>query len=66
MGMHQQLIEKLRLNKGQIPTIGRRAGVKSTTIQNWITGGHVPAIDKAEKVLNAMGYEIVIISNKRG
>ncbi len=61
MTMHEFLIEELKQKKGLISTIGRRAKIKSTTIQNWITGGNMPPIDKAEKVLNAMGFEIRIV-----
>lgn len=61
MTLQDFLIKELKQKKGQIPSLGRKVGIKSTTIQGWITGGHIPPIDKAEKVLNAMGYEIQIV-----
>lgn len=65
MEFYNFLIKELKQRKGQIPAIGRKAGIRNTTIQNWITGGHIPPVDKAEKVLNAMGYEIQIVPSQK-
>ena len=56
------LINELKAQKGHLPTICRKAGVKSTTAQNWVTAGVEPTITNAEKVLNALGYTIAIES----
>lgn len=64
MVFHEFLLKELKQRKGQVPSVGKKAGVGNTTIQNWITGGHMPPIDKAEKVLNALGYEIKIIKKE--
>ncbi len=66
MVFYDFLIRKLKQKKGKIPSIGRKAGIRSTTIQNWITGGNIPPVDKAEKVLNALGYEIEIKKTEGG
>lgn len=64
MNIYNFLIQKLKDRKGHVPAIGHKVGISSTTIQSWITGGHMPPIDKAEKVLNALGYEIEIKQTK--
>lgn len=66
MVFYKFLLEKLQSEKGSIPTIARKSGVKNTTIHSWVSYGVMPPIDKAEKVLNTMGYEIEIKSHKGG
>ena len=61
MKLHNFLVNELKKRKGAVPTVARKAGISNTTIQHWITGGNIPPVDKAEKVLNAMGYEIQIV-----
>lgn len=61
MKIYNFLLTKLSQLKGSIPAIGRKAGIAPTTIHSWVTYGKIPTIDKAEKVLNAMGYEIQIV-----
>ena len=65
MGFYEFLITKLQSKKGAIPSLASKSGVKNTTIHSWITYGVIPPIDKAEKVLNAMGYEIEIKEQKK-
>lgn len=65
MEVYNFLIGKLKAAKGSIPTIARKSGVKNTTIHSWAKAGVMPPVDKAEKVLNALGYEIEI-KEKRG
>lgn len=61
MEFYNFLIEKIKAAKGSIPTLARKSGVKNTTIHSWIAYGKIPPVDKAEKVLNAMGYKIQIV-----
>ena len=65
MDLRSFLLDKLKSEKGNIPAIAKKSGVANTTIHSWITYGVMPPIDKAEKVLNAMGYEIKIINTNK-
>ena len=60
MKTYDFLLENLKKQKGHIPEIARKAQVGTSTIQNWITGGNMPTLDNAEKVLNALGYGLII------
>lgn len=65
MEFYNFLIEKLKAEKERIPTLAKKSGVKNTTIHSWLSYGKVPPVDKAEKVLKAMGYEIEIVPTKK-
>lgn len=43
-----------------IKTLSELSGVCARTIGNWEYGGVIPPIDKFNKVLNALGYELII------
>ena len=64
MKIYQQLLNLIRTSKLSVIQIGREARVPYRTIENWLYAGVKPPMDKAEKVLNALGYELVI--KKRG
>lgn len=36
------------------------SGVPDTTIRNWTNGGLMPTLENYEKVLEALGYELII------
>lgn len=38
--------------------------VSNRTIEKWIYKGVMPSLDKAEKVLNALGYELKIVKKE--
>lgn len=40
--------------------LAKESGVPVTTIQNWLNIGSQPSLSKAQAVLRAMGYELVI------
>ena len=47
-------------NKG-VRITAELSGIPLATIGNWVYAGNVPSIVNAEKVLNALGYELKII-----
>jgi len=51
---------KMINNKGARMT-AELSKIPRATIGNWIYAGNVPSIVNAEKVLNALGYELKII-----
>lgn len=52
----------LQERKISVNQLSKRSGVHLRTIQNWIYCGVEPSLPNAEKVLNALGYQIKIIS----
>ena len=46
--------------KMTLAELAKKSGVGTTTISVWERGKFVPTVDKFEKVLNALGYEIVV------
>lgn len=40
------------------------SGVKARTIQNWEYGLAVPTIDKFQKAINALGYDLCITAKE--
>ena len=42
--------------------LAKKSNVKVRTIEQWTYNGHIPSLDKAVQVLNAMGYKVKIIS----
>jgi transcriptional regulator with XRE-family HTH domain len=39
--------------------LSKKSGVPMSTIVNWELG-HVPPVDKFQKVMNALGFELII------
>ena len=46
--------------------LAQKAGLHINTINNWIFCDIQPTLDNAERVLNAMGYELKIEKIKEG
>lgn len=51
----------LKERKISVNELSKRSGVHLRTIQNWIYGIAEPSLSNAEKVLNAMGYQLQIV-----
>lgn len=64
MGLTEFIKKELIKKKGCIPTIARLANVPPTTVHNWVQDKNIPSTDKAEKVLNALGYELKIVKKE--
>lgn len=60
MKISKQLLELLKSRKISIKTISIRSGVKNRTIEDWLYQGIMPTVDKAQLVLDAMGYKLEI------
>lgn len=57
--MKTELLRLIRECKNR-SELSRKSGVRLNTINNWLYEGIEPTISNAEKVLDALGYEIVI------
>lgn len=57
----KKLRDEQRISRYQT---SKRSGVPQSTIRNWETNGFVPTINSYEKVLSALGYELVIRKGK--
>ena len=57
--MKTKLLNLIRVCKNR-RELSRKAKVGLSTINNWLYEGIEPTISNAEKVLDALGYEIVI------
>ncbi len=57
--MKTELLRLIRKCKNR-SELSRKSGVRLNTINNWLYEGIEPTISNAEKVLDALGYEIVI------
>ncbi len=56
-----KLIETIKKSGLTIGKIALISGVKERTIMNWIyNSDSMPSIENAEKIFNALGYEIEI------
>lgn len=61
--MKTELLRLIRECKNR-SELSRKSGVHMNTINNWLYEGIEPTISNAEKVLDALGYEIVIKEKK--
>lgn len=59
--MLQKLLTLIEESNLSIKSIAKLSGVSNRTIESWVYSKVKPQIDKAEKVLSALGYEIEII-----
>lgn len=57
---------KLIKECGNRKALAQKAGLHINTINNWIYEDIQPTLDNAERVLNAMGYELKIEKIKEG
>lgn len=55
-----KLLDAIKNSNLTIAKISNKSGVKERTIMGWIYNGYIPSIENAEKVFNALGYEIAI------
>lgn len=60
MKIQDLIIERIRNAKMTHVKLSKASGIKVRTIENWLYYGHMPTVDKAERVLNALGYEFKI------
>jgi len=60
MKIQDLIIERIRNAKMTHVKLSKASGIKVRTIENWLYYGHMPTVDKAERVMNALGYEFKI------
>ena len=56
----KSLISAIKKSGISIAKIAKKSGVKERTIMNWVYANSIPSIENAEKIFNALGYEIKI------
>lgn len=57
---NSKLLGMIKNSEFTIAQISTKSGVKERTIMGWIYNGSIPSIENAEKIFNALGFEIVI------
>jgi len=58
--LKEDFITILKQRKLSVKKISDISGVSKTTISNWIYEIAIPTVDGMEKVLSALGYEVII------
>lgn len=59
---YQKEIKTIRKEKKlSIKELSKRSGVPYTTLQSWETGRVIAPINRVAKVLEALGYELMIV-----
>lgn len=56
--------EERKRKKLSVAKLGKMSGVNARTITSWIYCGVIPPVDKCTKVINALGYDVVIVKHE--
>lgn len=54
-------VDVIKKHAADVPSIAEKAGVSVNTIRAWLYGGRSPSVHNLKAVMNAIGYDVVII-----
>lgn len=64
MNITEQFLDEIRKH-GNYKQLSKKAGIGMNTINFWLHHGVMPKLETAEKVLDAMGLELLIFEKEK-
>ena len=56
--------EERKRQRISVAKLAKLSGIKPRTVSGWLYCGVIPPIDKCTKVINALGYDVVIVKRE--